>query len=142
MGGSQRATAGRKRSATIAVGYVRVSTEEQVLGPEAQRVALARWAEGRGLQLVVVHEDRGVSGAAALDRRPGLLAALRVGYVVASAPVIERLVVLRSAPDLQGDAAIEAAVAELLEDGEVQRHVRPVRCGGRQPAASRPGRSC
>lgn len=52
---------------------------------------------------------------------------LRVGYVVAPPPVIERLVVLRSTLDLQGDAAIEAAVAELLEDGEVQRHVRRVR---------------
>ncbi len=52
---------------------------------------------------------------------------LRVGYVVAPPPVIERLVVLRSTLDLQGDPAIEAAVAELLEDGEVQRHVRRVR---------------
>jgi len=52
---------------------------------------------------------------------------LRVGYVVAPPPVIERLVVLRSTIDLQGDPAIEAAVAELLEDGEVQRHVRRVR---------------
>lgn len=47
-----------------------------MLGPEAQRAALLRWAEARGLQLVAVHEDRGVSGAAPLDRRPGLLAAL------------------------------------------------------------------
>lgn len=66
----------RPRSNTSAVGYIRVSTEEQTLGPEAQRVALERWAEARGLQLVAVHEDRGVSGAAPLDRRPGLLAAL------------------------------------------------------------------
>lgn len=47
-----------------------------MLGPEAQRAALLRWAEVRGLQLVAVHEDRGLSGAAPLDRRPGLLAAL------------------------------------------------------------------
>jgi len=46
MGGRQRVTVSRKRSAMTAVGYVRVSTEEQVLGPEAQRAALARWAEG------------------------------------------------------------------------------------------------
>jgi hypothetical protein len=52
---------------------------------------------------------------------------LRIGYVVAPPPVVERLVVLRSTLDLQGDPAIEAAVAELLEDGEVQRHVRRVR---------------
>ena len=66
----------RPRSNASAVGYIRVSTEEQTLGPEAQRVALARWAEARKIQLVAVHEDRGVSGAAPLDRRPGLLAAL------------------------------------------------------------------
>jgi GntR family transcriptional regulator/MocR family aminotransferase len=52
---------------------------------------------------------------------------LRVGYVVAPTPVVERLTVLRSTLDLQGDAAIEAAVAELLEEGEVQRHIRRVR---------------
>lgn len=52
---------------------------------------------------------------------------LRVGYVVGPPPLIERLTVLRSTLDLQGDPAIEVAVAELLEDGEVQRHVRRVR---------------
>jgi DNA invertase Pin-like site-specific DNA recombinase len=72
MGGTRR----EPRSATSAVGYIRVSTEEQTLGPDAQRAALERWALARGVHLVGVFEDRGVSGAAALDRRPGLLAAL------------------------------------------------------------------
>ena len=58
------------------VGYVRVSTEEQRNGPEAQREALAAWCARNGAELVAVLEDRGVSGGAALDRRPGLLAAL------------------------------------------------------------------
>ena len=53
-----------------------MSTEDQTLGPDAQRVALERWAIARGVVLVGVFEDRGVSGATALDRRPGLLAAL------------------------------------------------------------------
>jgi DNA invertase Pin-like site-specific DNA recombinase len=61
---------------TSAVGYIRVSTEEQTLGPSAQRAAHERWALASGVQLVGVFEDRGVSGAAALDRRSGLLAAL------------------------------------------------------------------
>jgi GntR family transcriptional regulator/MocR family aminotransferase len=52
---------------------------------------------------------------------------LRLGYVVAPPPLLERLVVLRSCIDLQGDAILEAAVAELISDGEVQRQVRRVR---------------
>jgi len=59
-----------------AVGYVRVSTDDQALGPDAQRAALAAWAQRAGVDLVAVFEDRGVSGGAAIDRRPGLLAAL------------------------------------------------------------------
>ncbi|HUR47924.1 MAG TPA: recombinase family protein [Acidimicrobiales bacterium] len=133
MGGSQRATASRKRSATIAVGYVRVSTDEQVLGPEAQRVALTRWAEGRGLHLVVVHEDRGISGAAALDRRPGLLAAIdslelhNAGYLVAAkrdrfardviiAAQLERLVLRQGSQLVSADGAGEgdSPEAELM----------------------------
>ena len=59
-----------------AVGYVRVSTEEQNLGPAAQRKAMHRWCKAHGTQLVAVHEDLGVSGGAPLEKRPGLLAAL------------------------------------------------------------------
>lgn len=65
-----------KAPAALAVGYVRVSTEEQAQGPRAQRDALERYARVHGLELVVVHDDLGVSGAAPIDERPGLLAAL------------------------------------------------------------------
>lgn len=58
------------------VGYVRVSTEEQQLGPQAQRAALERWCATNHATLVGTFTDQGVGGAAALDRRPGLLAAL------------------------------------------------------------------
>jgi DNA invertase Pin-like site-specific DNA recombinase len=58
------------------VGYLRASTDRQDLSPEAQRAALARWCDANGARLVAVHEDAGVSGAAPLDKRPGLLAAL------------------------------------------------------------------
>ena len=58
------------------VGYVRCSTEDQHLGPEAQREALARWCAANGAELVAVHDDLGVSGGTELDKRPGLLAAI------------------------------------------------------------------
>lgn len=63
-------------SPSLVVGYVRASTDRQDLSPDAQRASLTRWCEANGARLVAVHEDAGVSGAAPLDKRPGLLAAL------------------------------------------------------------------
>jgi GntR family transcriptional regulator/MocR family aminotransferase len=53
-----------------------------------------------------------------------LAPALRIGFVVAPPPVVEKLAHLRMFVDRQGDQLTEYAVAELLEDGEVQRHAR------------------
>lgn len=92
----------------LVVGYVRVSTEDQNLGPDAQREALHRWCSAHGARLVAVEVDHGVSGAAPLDKRPGLLAALdnlaehgagvllvakrdRLARDVAAAAMVERL---------------------------------------------------
>lgn len=58
------------------IGYIRSSTDEQSLGPVAQRHALEAWVRTRGYQLVAVHEDLGLSGGTELEKRPGLLAAL------------------------------------------------------------------
>ncbi|WP_437289406.1 PLP-dependent aminotransferase family protein [Sorangium sp. So ce406] len=52
---------------------------------------------------------------------------LRLGFVVAPEPLIERLALHRAFVDRQGDHAVERAVAELLEDGEVQRHAQRAR---------------
>ena len=60
----------------LAIGYVRVSTEDQALGPVAQREALAAYCAAHGLQLVAVYDDLGVSGGAPIDKRPALLEAL------------------------------------------------------------------
>ena len=56
-----------------------------------------------------------------------LAPALRIGYVVAPTPLIERLAAHRSYLDTQGDQVLEYAIAELLEEGMIQRHIRRVR---------------
>jgi DNA invertase Pin-like site-specific DNA recombinase len=63
-------------SPRIAVAYLRVSTDEQHLGPDAQRAAITAWATREGVSVVAWHVDAGVSGAAAIADRPELLAAL------------------------------------------------------------------
>jgi len=52
---------------------------------------------------------------------------LRLGFTVAPRPLLERLARLREAADRQGDTSTESAVAELIEDGELQRHARRMR---------------
>ena len=52
---------------------------------------------------------------------------LRIGYIVAPQPVLRSASAIRSLLDIQGDHATEAAVAALIEDGELQRHVARVR---------------
>lgn len=52
---------------------------------------------------------------------------LRVGFVVGPAPLVARVTALRRVVDRQGDLGVEAAVAELLDEGELARHVRRLR---------------
>src|SRR5262249_20412895 len=52
---------------------------------------------------------------------------LRIGYIVAPPAVLRSLAAIRSLLDIQGDLATEAAIATLIEDGELQRHVARVR---------------
>lgn len=59
-----------------AVAYIRVSTEEQHLGPEAQLAAIEQWAARQNITLVAIHRDIGVSGATPLADCTGLMAAL------------------------------------------------------------------
>lgn len=49
---------------------------------------------------------------------------LRLGYAVAPQRVVERLAAQRSVIDLSGNSGLEIAVAELFEEGEIQRHLR------------------
>lgn len=62
--------------ASKAVAYIRVSTEEQHLGPEAQLAAIEQWASRQNITLVAIHRDIGVSGATPLADCAGLMAAL------------------------------------------------------------------
>jgi site-specific DNA recombinase len=75
-----------------AVGYVRVSTEEQAsqgLSIPAQEEAIVAYARMRGLELVEVIVDAGVSGGKPLGARPGgrklltLLAEAKASHVIA-----------------------------------------------------------
>lgn len=66
----------RPGDARTAVAYLRVSTDEQKNGPEAQRAQIEAWASRSGVAVVAWHLDQGVSGASGVEERPALLAAL------------------------------------------------------------------
>ena len=62
-----------------AVAYVRVSTDEQTTsgaGLDAQLHAIREHCDKHGIELVGTFADEGISGAAALDKRTGLLDAV------------------------------------------------------------------
>jgi DNA invertase Pin-like site-specific DNA recombinase len=62
----------------VARAYLRASTDDQHLSPEAQRHAISGWATRATMTIVSEHEDLGISGATGLDKRPGLLNALNL----------------------------------------------------------------
>ena len=52
---------------------------------------------------------------------------LRIGYIVGPSDLLAAVAAHREFLDMQGDHVVEAAVAELVEEGEIQRHVRRAR---------------
>jgi DNA invertase Pin-like site-specific DNA recombinase len=80
---------------TAAIGYVRVSTSAQGrsgLGLEAQRAAIARFAEAEGLDITQVYEEIETgSGSDAMDRRPQLAAALKAARQTKSPVMVAKL---------------------------------------------------
>lgn len=56
-----------------------------------------------------------------------LAPALRVGYIAAPPALLRAIGAIRSLLDIQGDLPTEAAIASLIEDGELQRHIARVR---------------
>lgn len=115
-----------------------------VLLSPARRLALLALARERGLAIIEDDYDhefhfdgRPVAPLAAEDRGANVIylgtlskilaPGLRLGFVAASERVIEQLARLRFTVDRQGDHVLEHAVAELVEEGELQRHARKMR---------------
>ena len=113
-----------KRTANplLAVAYVRVSKDDQKLGPEAQRASIEAWAAREGVQVAAWHVDQGVCSVTPIDGRPGLVAALAslrehgAGVlVVAKRDRIARDVVLTAGVEraaAQAGAAVVSAAGE------------------------------
>ena len=100
-----------------AIGYVRVSTEEQSLGPEVQRRAIESWCAREGIELVAGFEDIGKSGALEVEARAGLRSACEA-LVTQDAGVLVAMKRDRFARDMVVIAMIER-LAE--RDGAVVR---------------------
>jgi DNA invertase Pin-like site-specific DNA recombinase len=92
------------------VGYIRVSTDEQGLGPDAQRKAIEAWCEGHQAALVGLLEDIGVSGASPLEKRPGLNHAL-----VTLADEEAGVLLVAKRDRLARDVVIGAVIERLVE---------------------------
>lgn len=128
----------RPGSPLLAVAYLRVSTDEQRLGPEAQRAAIEAWAAREGVSVVAWHVDTGVSGGSDLADRPALVAALgelrarragvlviakrdRLARDVAIAATVERAVkacgakVLSADGTANGDSPADAFMRTMLD---------------------------
>jgi len=62
----------QRKERGMTAAYVRVSTEEQQLGVEAQKTAIARWCSQHGQPVDLWAEDVGVSGSVRPGERPEL----------------------------------------------------------------------
>ena len=122
-----------------AIGYVRVSTDTQAesgAGLAAQRQAIEAFAKANGLTITAWHEDAGISGAAGIEDRPGLMAALaglrrgdvllvakrdRIARDTLTAMTIERTVAKRKASIMSadgignGDGAADAFMRSIMD---------------------------
>lgn len=77
----------------LAVGYCRVSTDEQAregVSLDAQADRITKWAELHEQPLVSIHRDEGISGKG-MDNRPGLLAAISAAKSSRAALVVYSL---------------------------------------------------
>jgi DNA invertase Pin-like site-specific DNA recombinase len=98
-------------SPLVAVAYIRVSKDEQRLGPDAQRASIEAWAAREGVSVAEWHVDAGVCSVTPVDQRPALVAALAAlrGHGAGVLVVAKRDRIARD-PGLT--ASIEHATAE------------------------------
>lgn len=82
---------------------------------------------GTPLLPISASADRGNTSIYIASLSKLIAPALRFGYVVASAEIVERLRATREILERRGDVVLERAIAELIEDGELQRHARRAR---------------
>jgi site-specific DNA recombinase len=116
-----------KAQASTAIGYIRVSTDDQNISVDAQRQRITAWCTEKHLTLRAVYEDIGVSGGADIDKRPGLMAALdalehgmvlvavkrdRIARDTMNAAMIERLTERAGAKVMTCDGAGEGDTPE------------------------------
>lgn len=122
-----------------AIGYVRVSSDQQAesgAGLAAQRASIDAYAKRAGLEVAAVFEDAGVSGAAGLEDRPGLMAAIgclrrgdvlliakrdRIGRDVLAVMAIEKAIGRRGASVVScdgvgnGDGAADVFMRQVMD---------------------------
>jgi DNA invertase Pin-like site-specific DNA recombinase len=94
----------------VAVAYLRVSTQEQDLGPEAQRAAIEAWAVRLGVQVVSYFEDR-LSGGTKVEDRPAMLEAF--GALRASGAGV---LVAAKRDRIARDVVVAATVEQMARD--------------------------
>lgn len=77
--------------------------------------------DGAAVQPLAASDDAGVVVYVGTLTK-ALAAGVRLGFIVAPRALRDRVLAARAVVDRQGDAALELAVAELMEDGELMRH--------------------
>jgi len=118
-----------------AVGYIRVSTDEQKLGPLAQRDAIEHWATRQGVTIVAWYEDRGVSGTVPAYKRPGLMDAITAldSHTVLAVAKRDRLsrdaldsILIEKQVAKRGGRIVSAAGEGTADDGPSQQLFRRI----------------